>query len=69
VLVVAGHVLAVWPRLLAPFDFGRSHSELSGEYPLFTMASVRGAFLAAAAILTIYYFGAAATSPFIYFRF
>lgn len=68
-LVVAGHIIAIRPRLLGPLDIDRSHSELSGDYPAFSIATIRGAFITAAVVLTIYFFGAAATSPFIYFRF
>jgi hypothetical protein len=42
---------------------------LSGRYLVFRMRTVTGSFVVAAAMLTIYLFGAVNSSPFIYFQF
>jgi alginate O-acetyltransferase complex protein AlgI len=73
-LVIGGHIAGILlthnqPRFLAVIDAERCVSPISGPQLVFGWRSVRGAFTVAVVILTIYFFGAAATSPFIYFRF
>jgi alginate O-acetyltransferase complex protein AlgI len=74
-LVIGGHVASALlarerlPRFLAAIDAERSMSPISGSQLVFGLRSIRGAFTVTAIILTIYFFGAVNTSPFIYFRF
>jgi len=74
-LVIGGHVIGVLVsnekpgRLLTAIDAERYQNPISGSQLIFGTASVRGAFFFATVLLTIYFFGATATSPFIYFRF
>ena len=56
-------------ELLAAIDAEHRSDAISGTYLVLGVGGVAGAFVVAAAILTVYYFGAADTSPFIYFRF
>jgi len=74
-LVIGGHVAGVLlarerpPRFLAAIDAERSVNPISGSQLVFGVRSLRGAFAVTAVLLTIYFFGAVTTSPFIYFRF
>lgn len=69
-LVIAGHIFANMPASIASrFDVIRESDAISGPYYVFSVGRIRGAFLVMAIALTIYYFGAVATSPFIYFQF
>jgi alginate O-acetyltransferase complex protein AlgI len=74
-LVIAGHVIGVameegaMPSLFAAIDAEPRPDAISGTTLIFHSRTVLGAFVTAAIALTIYFFGAAETSPFIYFRF
>jgi hypothetical protein len=73
--VIAGHSAGVAlarndrPRFLGLISAEREDSPISGMAMVFGLHTIRGAFFVAMIVLTIYFFGAAATSPFIYFRF
>jgi alginate O-acetyltransferase complex protein AlgI len=75
VLVIGGHIIGLLlahekgQRFLRAVDGERCQSPISGTQLVFGWSSVRGAFVFTVVVLTVYYFGAAATSPFIYFRF
>jgi alginate O-acetyltransferase complex protein AlgI len=74
-LAAGGHVAGVLlargrpQRFLAVIDAERFVNPISGPQLVFRWRSIRGAFTLTAIILTIYFFGARTTSPFIYFRF
>jgi alginate O-acetyltransferase complex protein AlgI len=74
-LVVAGHVIGValerdtMTRFFQAIDAERHHNVVSGASLVLRARTAFGAFVATALVLTIYFFGAAETSPFIYFRF
>jgi alginate O-acetyltransferase complex protein AlgI len=61
----AGRFRSVLGRL----SVRRIVSPISGVWPVFEMRSVAGTFVAATFLLSIYFFGAANSSPFIYFQF
>jgi hypothetical protein len=74
-LVIAGHVAGAalerggMRRLLSAIDAEHRSDAITGTYLVLGVRSIAGAFVVAAAILSVYYFGALETSPFIYFRF
>jgi alginate O-acetyltransferase complex protein AlgI len=70
-LVIGGHVIALFmtPRFLNAISAERRDHPISGPQLVFGLQTIRGAFVVAVVVLTIYFFGAAQTSPFIYFRF
>ena len=80
-LVAAGHLFGVAlqeegaesPRLfrslLDRLAIRKMANPISGVWPVFEMRTVAGSFVAAAVLLSIYFFGAANASPFIYFQF
>ncbi|PYQ47083.1 MAG: hypothetical protein DMF78_24660, partial [Acidobacteria bacterium] len=55
--------------LLRALSIYRMSSPISGLWPVFEMRSVAGSFVATIVLLSIYFFGAANASPFIYFQF
>ncbi len=74
-LVLLGHAAGIaleqgrTLRLEKWLDADVRRDPVSGPYLVFRARTAAGAFLVTAAILTIYFFGATDTSPFIYFQF
>jgi alginate O-acetyltransferase complex protein AlgI len=54
---------------LETLSIRRMENPISGVWPVFEGRSIAGSFVAAAVLLSIYFFGAANASPFIYFQF
>jgi alginate O-acetyltransferase complex protein AlgI len=72
-LVIIGHLAGTFlparPWALRWIDADYSSDSVSGPYLVFRMRTIAGSFAVAAAILSIYFFGALNASPFIYFQF
>ena len=79
-LVAAGHFFGMKLQTPAPktdrfgtlldiFSIRRMANPISGIWPVFAMRSIAGCFVAMVMLLSIYFFGAANASPFIYFQF
>src|SRR5207237_8852188 len=72
-LTTAGHVIGVaiarGRNPVAVADAELIVDEISGRYLVFRMRTVAGAFVVAAIVMAIYFFGAIEQSPFIYFQF
>jgi hypothetical protein len=79
-LIAAGHAVGVmlergdnvrgwFEMILSHLSIRRMANPISGIWPVFEMKTLAGTFVAAVALLSIYFFGAANASPFIYFQF